>query len=675
MAVFGGSWAESVIHQCLKFSFKGEIWPVHPYKKEILGLKCFKDVKDLPGAPDASFIGINRNQTPEVISQLSKIGAGGAVCFASGFAETNEDDTENQGEYLQNELIAMAADMPILGPNCYGAINYLDGALLWPDQHGGRKVSKGVAIITQSSNIAINLSMQTRGLPISYIITAGNQAQISQSEIAYNLLDDERVTAIGLHVEGVDNPTLFEKLAKKARQKKIGIIAIKVGKSEAAQAATVSHTASLAGNDAGANALLNRLGIARVYDLETFLNTLIILHQGGPIFGNSISSMSCSGGEASLIADLNEDLDLHFSSFNSETKRKLSHILGPLVHISNPLDYQTYIWHDQGKLTDCFAAVLECNFDLTFLIMDFPRGDLCSDAAWEPAIEAIITAKKQTGKRVAVISSLDENLSEEKAIRFLKANIIPLSGITSALQAAAAVLKIGQFWNNLTLTDLLWDKWKVGPTLSKSEYDSKLFLKSIGVDTPKFERAKTKADVINSFKNFLGPVVLKGLGHAHKSEYEAVALDINSKEKLAKSFEDIQKTKGAPLGYIIEDYIQDGLIEILIGFVRDPNHGFLLTIGEGGVFSEIRNDTQNLLLPVNEKMILKALEGLKIWPILQGYRGKVKIDLKSILDTILKIQDYIMKNSDEIIEIEINPLIVSEGRSIAADALITKQKI
>ena len=307
--------------------------------------------------------------------------------------------------------------------------------------------------------------------------------------------------------------------------------------------------------------------------------------------------------------------------------------------------------------------------------MDFPRGDLCSDAAWEPAIEAIITAKKQTGKRVAVISSLDENLSEEKAIRFLKANIIPLSGITSALQAAAAVLKIGQFWNNLTLTDILWDKWKVGPTLSKSEYDSKLFLKSIGVDTPKFERAKTKADVINSFKNFLGPVVLKGLGHAHKSEYEAVALDINSKEKLAKSFEDIQKTKGAPLGYIIEDYIQDGLIEILIGFVRDPNHGFLLTIGEGGVFSEIRNDTQNLLLPVNEKMILKALEGLKIWPILQGYRGKVKIDLKSILDTILKIQDYIMKNSDEIIEIEINPLIVSEGRSIAADALITKQKI
>ncbi len=675
MAVFGGAWAENVIRQCLKFSFKGEIWPVHPYKKEVLGLKCYRDVIDLPSPPDASFIGVNRNQTPEIISQLSKIGAGGAVCFASGFAETSEEDVENKGDYLQKELVSTAGEMPILGPNCYGTINYLDGALLWPDQHGGRKVAKGAAIITQSSNIAINLTMQRRGLPISYIITVGNQAQISQSEIALSLLDDKRVTAIGLHIEGVDNPKLFEKLAKKAAKKKIGIIAIKVGRSEAAQAATVSHTASLAGNDAGANALFERLGIARVDDLETFLNALIVLHQGGPIFGKAISSMSCSGGEASLIADLTEDLDLQFPTFNAVSKKKLSDILGPLVHISNPLDYQTYIWHDQEKLTQCFSAVLECNFDLTFLIMDFPREDFCSDKAWEPAIKAIIAAKKETGSRVAILSSLDENLSEEKALKLLEADIIPLSGITSSLQAAIAVLKIGNFWNNPTFGDLLWAKWGERPTNSESEYNCKSLLKNLGIDTPKFKRVETKSEVLNGFKDFSGPVVLKGLGHAHKSEYGAVALNINSEEELAQSFEDIHRNKGAPLGYIIEEFIQGGLIEILIGFVRDPNHGFLLTVGEGGVLSEIRNDTQNLLLPVNEEMILKALECLKIWPILQGYRGKVKIDLKPILNTILKIQDYIVKNSDEIVEIEINPLILSKDRCIAADAIVSKQKI
>ena len=276
IAIFGGSWAESVIQQCIKFSFDGEIWPVHPYKTQIQGLKCFKTVSDLPKAPEASFIGVNRNETPKIVNQLSKLGAGGAVCFSSGFAETETDDNENQGGKLQNDLVMMAADMPILGPNCYGLINYLDGALLWPDQHGGRRVSKGVAIITQSSNIAINMTMQAKGLPISYMITAGNQAQISQSKIALDLLEDERVTAIGLHIEGIDNPVFIEQLAIKAREKKVGIIAIKVGKSKAAQEATVSHTASLAGNDSAANALFERLGISRVDTIETFLNSLMI---------------------------------------------------------------------------------------------------------------------------------------------------------------------------------------------------------------------------------------------------------------------------------------------------------------------------------------------------------------------------------------------------------------
>ena len=460
IAIFGGSWAESVIQQCIKFSFDGEIWPVHPYKTQIQGLKCFKTVSDLPKAPDASFIGVNRNDTPKIVNQLSKLGAGGAVCFASGFAETETDDNENQGGKLQNDLVMMAADMPILGPNCYGLINYLDGALLWPDQHGGRRVSKGVAIITQSSNIAINMTMQAKGLPISYMITAGNQAQISQSKIALDLLEDERVTAIGLHIEGIDNPVFLEQLAIKAREKKVGIIAIKVGKSKAAQEATVSHTASLAGNDSGANALFERLGISRVDTIEIFLNSLMILHEGGPLFKNTISSMSCSGGEASLIADLADPLTLDFPEFTDIQINNLSSILGPLVHIANPLDYQTYIWHDQEKLTECFTEVLKCKNELSFLIMDFPRKDKCHDTAWEPAINAIISAKKSTGSRIAVLASLDENLSEDKAIRFLSEGIIPLTGLDSGLKSAVAALKIGKSWRKSLPPKLLWKNWE-----------------------------------------------------------------------------------------------------------------------------------------------------------------------------------------------------------------------
>ena len=176
----GGVWCRSVIEQLFKIDYKGKIFPVHPSKKEILGIKSFKDVEDIPTIIDATFIGVNRNITIEVVKHLNSLNAGGAVCFASGFLEA-EGDKKGSGE-LQKSLIEAAADMPILGPNCYGFINYLDHAV-WPDQHGGTTVDKGVAILTQSSNIAINITMQTRGLPISYIMSVGNQASLGFSRL------------------------------------------------------------------------------------------------------------------------------------------------------------------------------------------------------------------------------------------------------------------------------------------------------------------------------------------------------------------------------------------------------------------------------------------------------------------------------------------------------------
>ena len=268
----GGTWCESVINQLKKIKFEGPIWPIHPKKKIVCGIKSFASVKDLPNPPDAAFIGVNRFRTIEIVNELSKLDSGGAVCFASGFLEAKAEDSK--GENLQKELLNAANGMPILGPNCYGFINYLDSALLWPDQHGGVKVESGVAIITQSSNIAINMTMQKRAVPIAVIVAAGNQAQITLAEIGNTLLKDNRITALGVHIEGIKDLLAFENLAKTALDLGKRIVALKVGKSSQAQAATISHTASLTGNDAGASALFERLGIARVNSLPIFLETL-----------------------------------------------------------------------------------------------------------------------------------------------------------------------------------------------------------------------------------------------------------------------------------------------------------------------------------------------------------------------------------------------------------------
>jgi len=336
IAVMGSIWAENVIAQCRKMGFQGPVWPVHPTKATIGGLKAFASLADLPGAPDATFIGVNRHATVEVVSELAAMGAGGAICFASGWTEAGEPE-------LQDQLVAAAGEMPILGPNCYGTINYLDGALLWPDQHGGRRVEKGVALLSQSSNIVINLTMQARALPVAYVACLGNAAQIGLAELAGALLADDRVTAIGMYVEGIDDAPAFAALAEAARMAGKGVVCVKSGKTEASRTAAASHTASLAGGGVASSAFLRQAGVAEVNTLPELIETLKIFHVHGPKLGTRLCSLSCSGGEAGLVSDLAQPFGIDFPPPSDAQRQRLGEILGPIVTIANPLDYHTFI--------------------------------------------------------------------------------------------------------------------------------------------------------------------------------------------------------------------------------------------------------------------------------------------------------------------------------------------
>ena len=169
------------LNSAKKSAFRERFGLFTPKRDTVAGLKAFASIEALPDTVDAAFIGVNRHATVEAVRALSARNCGGAVCFASGFLEA-ENEAED-GRDLQNDLLSSAGEMPIIGPNCYGFINYLDRAALWPDQHGGISVDRGVALITQSSNMAINLTMQKRGLPLSYVATAGNQAQLGIADL------------------------------------------------------------------------------------------------------------------------------------------------------------------------------------------------------------------------------------------------------------------------------------------------------------------------------------------------------------------------------------------------------------------------------------------------------------------------------------------------------------
>ncbi len=466
----GGSWCRNVLRECRKAGFAGDLWPVHPSREEIDGCRAYASVEDLPSAPDAVFIGVNRHVTVEIVRSLARLGTGGAICFASGFSEAIRELAD--GADLQAALIEAAGDMPILGPNCYGFLNALDGAALWPDQHGLIPVQRGVAIIAQSSNIALNLTMQARGLPIAYLMTAGNQAQTGLSAIGSALLDDNRVTAIGLHIEGLDDLAAFEAFARKANALGKPVVALKVGRSEAAQAATVSHTAALAGSTAGSDALFERLGIARVGSLPALLETLKLVHVAGPLPSANIVSMSCSGGEASLIADTAVGRQINFPPLGPAQRAALSEALGPKVALANPLDYHTYIWGDGPAMTRCYTAMMQADVALGIVILDIPRLDRCDPEDWLKVIEPVEAAMKASGKPMAIVSSLPETMPEALAADLMKRGLVPLCGLDDALKMPSFQLNVRnqgpnklliflvvtQLATNIGLMAILWHK-------------------------------------------------------------------------------------------------------------------------------------------------------------------------------------------------------------------------
>ena len=658
--VGGGVWCANVLRECRKIGFKGPVWPVHPTKPEIDGYKAYSSVTDLPEAPDATFIGVNREATVEVVKALRDRGAGGAVCFASGFAEARAEVSD--GPDLQARLLDAAGDMPILGPNCYGYLNMLEGTVLWPDHHGGVPVESGVAVLAQSSNVAINLTMQRRAIPLAYVVTLGNEAKTDLAEVGTALLQDPRVTVLGLYLEGVGDIQRFEALAAMARSLGKSIVVLKVGASEQGQKAAVSHTASLAGSASGAAALFKRLGVGQVHNLGAFLETLKLLHVTGPLASNRIASMSCSGGEASLVADLALGSGLSFAPLMKAQKEALFQSLGPKVALANPLDYHTYIWADVDAMTATFAGMMIGDLALGMVILDFPRSDRSDATEWPLVIDAVERAQASSGKPIAIVSSYPDTMPEEMAVEMMQRGILPISGLVDALAALDVAVGLGGARRDPMPLALPTDD---APGRVIFEGDAKAALAAHGLDVPTSMRAGGGEDVAKLAEALSFPVVLKGEGVAHKTEAGAVVLGLADAGAVQAAARQMAADR-----VLIEEMITDGVAELLVGVMMDPAHGFLLTLGAGGTLAEIIGDRVSLLLPVTGDEVEAALQRLAYAPVLNGYRGAPAVDTAAIVAAVLAVQDYVIQNRETILEVEINPLITTPTRAVAADALL-----
>ncbi|WP_095170262.1 acetate--CoA ligase family protein [Pseudomonas sp. Irchel 3H3] len=677
VAFVGGRSMARALKRCAEGGYAGQMWLVNPQHDELEGVPCVRQISDLPCGPDAVFIATNRELTLTCVRELAAKGAGGAICYASGFAETGAE-----GQALQQQLLEAAGDMALLGPNCYGLLDYLHSCALWPVAHGGKAVERGVAVLTQSGNFAYNLSMSDRSLPVAYMASVGNQAQLGVAELMDVLLDEPRVTAIGLHLEGLKNVPAFARAAHKALEQGIPVIVLKTGVSQIGAELALSHTSSLSGSDALYDALFARLGVIRVSGPVSFVETLKAAACGRLPTGNSLIALACSGGDAGLIADYAERNDLRLPKLDAGQTAELAQVLPSYANLVNPLDFTTAIWGDGEALNRMLDSALRTEADAAMLVLDYPAQFTGERKECDLLLELYCQALVRHGKTGFVTSAFPELLPAHARERLHAQGVAALQGVEDGLAAWGRIA--GYQANRQALLALgesallpLCPQPLAGTGRLLNEWDSKQALRAFGLPVPNGVRSSV-AQALEDAQRLGYPLVLKALSAElpHKTEAGAVALNLKDAAALTAALSNMATSIGAYAPGVVFDQVllepmaSAPLAELIVGIKRENDFCLALVIGAGGVLVELLKDSRSLLLPTTEGAIRNALLSLRSAALLQGFRGRAPADLEALVAAIRAVADYACENAGQLLELDVNPLLVGAHGTTAVDALI-----
>ena len=681
IAFVGGASAGYAAAQCLSFGFPGEVWGVNPKRSELGGAPCFATVADLPEAPDAVFLAVPREHAVTTVAELAARGAGSIVSYTAGFAETGAD-----GAALEAELIAAAGQTAFIGPNCLGVLNYARKALLWPFDHGGRAVERGIGFISQSGMLCTNLTMNRRHADFSMLVSIGNQAVVTIEDVIEAMIEDEAVSAIGLYIEGLKNVPRFAEVTARALEAGKPVVAMKSGRSEIGARMTVSHTGSLAGSDTLYDALFARCGVMRVDSPTALLETLKMLSIAGAPKGRRALAFTCSGGDAAMLADYGERFGLSYAQPSAETAARLRPLLPPIATVANPLDYTTPLWGKEAALTAVLDAALAESCDVAIMAQDHPRPELGgTNEDYRADTRAFIAATRRRGIPAAVASGLSENIDEETRDLLVAGGVAPLQGLDEAVAAIDRAIRWGARREAVAAgggagaLSLVPVTAAGGKDAVLDEQQGKALLAAAGVAVP--EGIVTDAAGAPRAAETLGfPVVVKlvSAALAHKSEAGAVALGLKDPLEVARAVADMTVSVRDRAGivaehFLIEKMVPGAVAELLVGVRRVEGFGLALTIAGGGTMVELLRDATTLLLPASRSDIAQALAGLKVAQLLAGWRGKPAGDVEAAIDAIAAIAGFAQAHGDSLVELDVNPLIVTPQGATAADVLLRRE--
>jgi acetate---CoA ligase (ADP-forming) len=407
--------------------------------------------------------------------------------------------------------------------------------------------------------------------------------------------------------------------------------------------------------------------------LSTLCETLKLFHGGGPLPGRKILVMGASGGDMAMTADVSRDMDLEFAPLPPARAASLRELLTDRVTIANPFDIHTYLWFDPPALKRVFSEILRSGYDAAGFMLDSPPEGKADSAAYDAVIDVFIEAARGAPTRAALIASLPETISPNVRRRCLDGGVIPLQGQREGLEAISLAGSVGAAWRSNSSVQLQLPpahRCAASAIRALGEHEGKAALAQAGVRIPRGRLVAAPA-AAEAALDVGFPVVIKASGAhlEHKTEVGGVVLNVRNEADARIAAERLSMLSDTLL---VEEMFTDGVAEILIGVIVDPQFGQVLVIGAGGVLTEVMSDSVSLLPPWSHASIESALQRLTVAKLLGGYRGKPAADISALIGTILGVARYASDNLAALVEIDVNPVIVRPAGlgAVAVDTMI-----
>lgn len=670
-------------------TFKGgPVYPINPKAPDVLGVKAYPSIKDVPGDVDMAVIVVPSKFVLQTTEECAEKGVKALVCISAGFKEVDHAGAELEEKFAN---LVREKGMILVGPNCLGVLNAEGNACMNATFAAKTPKSGTLAFISQSGALCTSVLdfAEERDMGFSKFVSFGNKADVNEIDLLNYLADDPNTNVIAMYLESITNGPEFQAIASKIfYEKKKPILVLKSGRSAAGAKAVSSHTGSLAGNDAVYQALLSQSGIQRVDTIaELFDYAALYCNQPLPR-GNRLAIITNAGGPGIMATDAAERYGLTLATISDVTKDALREQLPAAASLRNPVDVIGDAKHDRYEVA-CKEVFKDAGVDMGLVILT-PQSMTDIDEIGE------IVPQVVKDLNIPVVASFMGAEMVTKGVKNLRDGGVPnYSFPEDAVRALGAAYKLSE---QAKLTDREpvtiegTDKEKCAKIIAEKlgDADSKYLAQAecreifacYGMPLLQSAVVTTAEDAAKVVGEWGSTVVMKVMSADVKHKFDAggVLLNIKGADAAKAGFEQIyaniaKNVPGAKIDSILIEEMAPKGTEVILGCNRDPKFGPLVMFGMGGTTAELMKDVQFRLAPTSKYFLHSMLENTKVYKLMNNYRGLGQHDLAALEDAVLRLS-ALVANHPEIAELDINPLIVHAeglGCSVADSRIVLKK--